>query len=167
MIIAVIGGESPPPEALPAAEAVGRELAQRGHAVICGGRGGVMEAACRGARQAGGHTIGVLPGPDRRDANPYVEFPIVTGLGFARNEVIVLSADALIAVDGSYGTLSEIALALAHGKPVVGLATWHLSDGAGVEDESIVRVAEPVEAVERAIAAAEAASSGSARGARS
>ncbi|MCH8025596.1 MAG: TIGR00725 family protein [Chloroflexi bacterium] len=157
MIIAVIGGDSPPPEALPVAEAVGRELAQRGHTVICGGRGGVMEAACRGARQAGGHTIGILPGPDRREANPYVEFPIVTGLGFARNAIIVLSADALIAVDGSYGTLSEIAMALTHGKPVIGLATWQISDGAGIEDESIVRVAEPVEAVERAIAAAEAA----------
>ena len=118
-----------------------------------------MEAACRGARQAGGHTIGILPGSTPRDANPYVEFPIATGLGFARNAIIVLSADALIAVDGSYGTLSEIALALTHGKPVVGLATWHLSDGAGVEDENIVRVAEPVEAVERAIAAAEAARS--------
>lgn len=167
MIIAVIGGDSPPPEALPAAEAVGRELAQRGHAVICGGRGGVMEAACRGARQAGGHTIGILPGSDPRDANAYVEFPIATGLGFARNAIIVLSADALIAVDGSYGTLSEIAMALTHGKPVIGLATWQISDGAGIEDESIVRVSEPVEAVERAIAAAEAASSSSARGARS
>jgi uncharacterized protein (TIGR00725 family) len=155
MIIAVIGGDSPPPEALPLAEAVGRELAQRGHALICGGRGGVMEAACRGARQAGGHTIGVLPGPDRRDMNPHVEFPIVTNLGAARNAIVVLSADAVIAVDGSYGTLSEIALALVHGKPVVGLATWRISDADGVEDERIVRVSDPVEAVEQAIAAAE------------
>ncbi|MCH8994016.1 MAG: TIGR00725 family protein [Chloroflexi bacterium] len=156
MIIAVIGGDNPPPEALPQAEAVGRELAQRGHVVICGGRGGVMEAACRGARSAGGHTIGVLPGPDRSDANPHVEFPIVTNLGAARNTIIVLSADALIAVDGSYGTLSEIALALVHGKPVVGLKTWRLSDDAGLEDQSIVRANDATEAVERAIAAAEA-----------
>jgi hypothetical protein len=155
MIIAVIGGDSPPPKALPVAEAVGRELAQRGHALICGGRGGVMEAACRGARTAGGHTIGVLPGPDRSDANEYVEFAIVTNLGAARNTIIVLSADAIIAVDGSYGTLSEIALALVHGKPVVGLGTWRISDADGVEDERIVRVDDPAEAVERAIAAAE------------
>ncbi len=155
MIIAVIGGDSPPPDALAGAEAIGRELAQRGHTLICGGRGGVMEAACRGARTAGGHTIGVLPGPDRGDANEYVEFPIVTNLGAARNTIIVLSADAVIAVDGSYGTLSEIALALVHGKPVVGLGTWRISDADGVEDERIVRVDDPAEAVERAIAAAE------------
>jgi hypothetical protein len=157
MIVAVLGGNSPPREALARAEAVGRELGQRGHTVICGGRGGVMEAACRGAREAGGHTIGVLPGPDRRDANPHVEFPIVTNLGWARNTIVVLSADAVIAVDGSYGTLSEIALALAHGKPIIGLATWHISDAGGVEDERIVRVTDPVEAVDRAVAAAEAA----------
>ena len=156
MIIAVIGGDSPPQEALAQAEAVGRELAQRGHTLICGGRGGVMEAACRGARQAGGHTIGVLPGPDRSDMNPYVEFPVVTNLGAARNAIVVLSADAVIAVDGSYGTLSEIALALVHGKPVVGLATWRVSDAAGVEDRAIVRVEDAAEAVERAIAAAKA-----------
>ncbi len=157
MFIAVIGGDSPPPEALPAAEAVGREIAQRGHVLICGGRGGVMEAACRGARAAGGHTIGVLPGPDRRYMNPHVEFPIVTNMGAARNAVIVLSADAVIAVDGSYGTLSEIALALVHGKPVVGIGTWRISDAAGTEDGRIVRVDGPVEAVERAVAAAEGA----------
>jgi uncharacterized protein (TIGR00725 family) len=154
MIIAVIGGDSPAADALPQAEAVGRELAQRGHVLICGGRGGVMEAACRGAREAGGHTIGVLPGPDHRDMNPHVEFPIVTNLGYARNAVIVLSADAVIAVDGSYGTLSEIALALASGKPVVGLATWRMSDARGVEDTAVVHAADASEAVERACAAA-------------
>jgi hypothetical protein len=151
MIIAVIGGDSPPRDVLPQAEAVGRELAQRGHTLICGGRGGVMEAACRGAREAGGHTIGVLPGPDRGDMNAFVEFPIVTNLGAARNAIVVLSADAVIAVDGSYGTLSEIALALVHGKPVVGLGTWRISDAAGVEDRRIVRVEGPAEAVERAV----------------
>ena len=155
MMVAVIGGDSPPAEALPVAEAVGRELAERGHTVICGGRGGVMEAACRGAREAGGHTIGVLPGPDRGDMNPHVEFPIVTNLGAARNAVIVLSADALIAVDGSYGTLSEIALALVHGKPVIGLDTWRISGHDGVEDQRIVRAKDPAEAVERAVEAAE------------
>ena len=167
MIIAVIGGDSPPPDVLPLAETVGRELARRGHTLICGGRGGVMEAACRGARGAGGHTIGVLPGPDRSDMNPHVEFPIVTNLGYARNAVIVLTADAAIAVDGSYGTLSEIALALSAGKPVVGLGTWRLTNPDGLEDERIVRVDDPVDAVERAVAAAERASTGgSAQGVR-
>ena len=157
MIIAVVGGDSPPPETLPPAEAVGREIGRRGHTLICGGRGGVMEAACRGAREAGGHTIGVLPGPDRGDMNPHVEFPIITDLGAARNVIVVLSAAAVIAIDGSYGTLSEVALALTHGKPVVGLATWRISDDAGVEDRRIMRASDPVDAVERAIAAAEGA----------
>ncbi len=158
MMIAVIGGESASGEMLAEAEAVGREVARRGHTLICGGRGGVMEAACRGAREAGGHTIGVLPGPDRHDANRYVEFPIVTNLGSARNLVIVLTADAVIAVGhGGYGTLSEIALACVHGKPVVGLGTWRLSDDAGLEDQRIVRASDPADAVDRAVAAAEGA----------
>ena len=159
MIIAVIGsgaGLLALPEVLADAEAVGREIGRRNHTLICGGHGGVMAAACRGARAAGGHTIGVLPGADRGDANEYVEFPIVTNLGSARNLVIVLSADAVIAVGhGGYGTLSEIALAFVHGKPVVGLKTWRLSDDAGLGDQSIMRVDDPAEAVERAVAAAE------------
>lgn len=154
MMIAVIGGDSPSQDVLPQAEAVGREIASHGHTLICGGRGGVMEAACKGAREAGGHTIGVLPGPSASDANQYVEFPIVTNMGFARNAIIALTADALIAVDGSYGTLSEIAFALAYGKPVVGLDTWRITPGSGVEDERIVRAEGPVQAVEQAIAAA-------------
>ena len=154
MMIAVIGGDNPSQDVLPDAEAIGRELAERGHTLICGGRGGVMEAACKGAREAGGHTIGVLSGPDRSDANEYVEFSIVTNMGFARNAIIALTADALIAVDGSYGTLSEIAMALGYGKPVIGLSTWRLTPGSGVEDERIVRAKSPAQAVERAIAAA-------------
>ena len=154
MMIAVIGGNDPSQDALPAAEAVGLEIASRGHTLICGGRGGVMEAACKGAREAGGHTIGVLPGPDSSGANEYVGFPIVTNMGFARNAIIALTADALIAIDGSYGTLSEIAMALGYGKPVIGLDTWHITPGSGVEDERIVRAESPAQAVERAIAAA-------------
>ena len=158
MIIAVIGsgaGFLALPQVLADAEAVGREIGRRGHALVCGGRGGVMEAACRGAREAGGHTIGVLPGPDRSDANPYVEFPIVTNLGSARNLIIVQTADAVIAVGhGGYGTLSEIAMAFVHGKPVVGLGTWRLSDDAGLADQSIVRASDPAGAVEAAVAAA-------------
>jgi uncharacterized protein (TIGR00725 family) len=161
MIIGVIGsgaGLLALPEVVAQAEAVGREIARRGHALICGGRGGVMEAACRGAREAGGHTIGVLPGPDSADANPYVEFPIVTNLGSARNLIIVQTADAVIAVGhGGYGTLSEIAMAFVHGKPVVGLGTWRLSDEAHLEDQRIVRASDPADAVERAIAAVQGA----------
>jgi hypothetical protein len=161
MMIGVIGsgaGVLALPEVLANAEAVGREIGRRGHTLVCGGRGGAMEAACRGAREAGGHTIGILPGPDRQDANQYVEFPIPTNLGNARNVLVVLSADAVIAIgQGGYGTLSEIAMAFVHGKPVVGLGTWRLSGDAGLEDQRIVRAKNPAEAVEAAIAAAEAA----------
>jgi uncharacterized protein (TIGR00725 family) len=113
-----------------AAEAVGRLLALRGAVVVCGGLGGVMEAACRGARGEGGTTVGILPGLDRRAANPHVEVAIATGLGEARNALVVRAADALIAIGGAYGTLSEIALALKAGKPVIGLDTWDIE---GVE----------------------------------
>jgi uncharacterized protein (TIGR00725 family) len=158
MMIAVIGsgaGLLALPDVLTSAEAVGSEIGRRGHTLICGGHGGVMEAACRGAREAGGHTVGVLPGPDRHEANEYVEFPIVTNLGSARNLIIVLSADAVIAVGhGGYGTLSEIALAFVHHKPVIGLGTWRLSDDAGLEDQRIVRAKDPADAVERALEAA-------------
>lgn len=155
MMIAVIGGNDAPQEAVHLAEKVGREIAERGHTLICGGRGGVMEAACRGAAGAGGHTIGILPGPDRIEANSFVEFSIVTNLGAARNAIVVLSADAVIAIDGSYGTLSEIALALVHRKPVVGLSTWRISDDLGVEDTRVERAKTPKEAVELAVAAFE------------
>jgi uncharacterized protein (TIGR00725 family) len=157
MMIAVIGGDNAPQDAVRLAEKVGREIAERGHTLICGGRGGVMEGACRGATSAGGHTIGILPGPDASEANPCVEFPIVTNLGAARNVIVVLSADAVIAIDGSYGTLSEIALALVHGKPVAGLGTWRISDDFGVEDTRVVRAKTPKEAVELAISAVEGA----------
>ncbi len=156
MIVAVIGGEAAPPEALLKAEAVGRELAQRGCDLICGGRGGVMEAACRGARSAGGRTIGVLPGSDRGNVNPYVDLLIVTGVGAARNLAVVLSAAAVIAVDGAYGTLSEIAHALQHGRPVVGIGTWSIA-APGTDDVPIVRTEDPREAVTLALALAAAA----------
>ena len=113
-----------------AAEQVGRELGSRGVVLICGGLGGVMEAACRGAKDAGGVTVGILPGLDRSDANPYVDVVIATGLGEARNALVVNAADALIAVGGGYGTLSEIGLALRADKRVVGLGTWEVE---GVE----------------------------------
>jgi uncharacterized protein (TIGR00725 family) len=158
MMIAVIGGDSPSDDVLPLAEGVGREIASRGHTLVCGGWGGVMEAACKGAREAGGHTIGILPGPDTSGANEHVEFAIATNMGFARNSIIALTADALIAVDGSYGTLSEIAMALGYGKPVIGLDTWHITPGSGVEDDRILRAEGPTQAVEQAIAAVGGAS---------
>lgn len=132
------------------AEAVGRALAEAGAVVICGGRGGVMEAACRGAKSAGGTTVGVLPGVDRSAANPYVDLPIATGMGQARNVIVVCSAQAVIAIDGSYGTLSEIAHALKAGIPVVGLGTWELAVHEGDVD-AIYRVSEPEEAARRAV----------------
>jgi uncharacterized protein (TIGR00725 family) len=153
VIIAVIGGSQAAQPVLAQAEAVGRELAKHGCILICGGHGGVMEAACRGASEAGGLTIGVMPEDDRSQVNPYVRIPIVTGIGLARNRTIVLSADAVIAIDGGYGTLSELAYALQAGKPVVGLGTWSFSSN-GAEDEAIRRAGDPVQAVEWAIAAA-------------
>lgn len=112
---------------------MGRLLAGRGATVVCGGLGGTMEAACRGARNGGGRTIGILPGLDRADANPYVDVAIPTGLGEARNALVVRAADAVIALGGGYGTLSEIALALKAGKRVVGLGTWEIEGVVGVE----------------------------------
>ncbi len=152
MMISVIGGERCPREALEAAEAVGRELAKRGATIVCGGRGGVMEAACRGARSAGGHTIGILPGRGPGDSHPnsYVEFPIYTGMGFARNVMVVLSGEAVIAISGSYGTLSEIAYALIHDIPVIGLDTWDFQY-VGHDGERIIRESDPVRAAETAI----------------
>jgi uncharacterized protein (TIGR00725 family) len=101
-------------------------VAERGAVLVCGGLGGAMESACRGAKQAGGTTVGLLPGLDRADANPHVDVALPTGLGEARNAVLVRVADAVIAVGGGYGTLSEIALALRQGKPVIGLGTWEI-----------------------------------------
>jgi hypothetical protein len=141
-IIGVIGqGRDCPSELLNDAEEVGYHIAQRKAILICGGLGGVMEAACRGAKKGGGTTIGVLPTADKFAANEFVDIPIVTGIGEARNSIIVRTADALIAIGGKYGTLSEIAFALAFGKPIVGLHTWQ-----GIE--GMIHVVSPVEAVE-------------------
>lgn len=111
-------------EAVVRAEVVGRELARAGALVVCGGRGGVMAAACRGCTAGGGTSLGLLPGDDRAGANPWVTIAVPTGLGEARNALVVRAADAVVAVGGGYGTLAEIALALRAGTPVVGLGTW-------------------------------------------
>jgi len=146
MIIAVIGSGTCTPAEAAAAETVGRLLAEAGAVLVCGGRGGVMAAACRGAKSAGGLTVGILPGVDAREANPWVDVPIVTGLGEARNTIVVRTAEAVIAIGGAYGTLSEIAFALKWGKRVVGLGTWELARG-GAPDRGIIRAATPEEAV--------------------
>ena len=133
------------------AEEVGQELARRGAVLICGGLDGVMEAACRGAHAAGGLTIGILPGNKRTDANPYVEIPIVTGMGYARNSIVAKSGQAVIAIGGSYGTLSEIAYALQDDIPVIGLGTWSLADCEGTDD-SIIVAENAADAVDKAFA---------------
>jgi uncharacterized protein (TIGR00725 family) len=126
--VAVIGPADASAEEAARAEAVGRLLGEAGAVVVCGGLGGVMEAAARGAAGAGGTVVGLLPGLDRGAANPHVTVTITTGLGEMRNALVVRAADAVVAVGGAYGTLSEIAFALRTGKPVVGLDTWALDD---------------------------------------
>jgi uncharacterized protein (TIGR00725 family) len=149
-IIAVIGGSAATPEEEEAAEAVGRALAAAGAVLVCGGRGGVMAAACRGARSAGGLTIGILPGPTAQEANPYVDVAIVTGMGEARNAIIARTAQAVVAIGGGYGTLSEIAYALHFGAPVVGLGTWEVARE-GQPPAPIHRAASPEEAAALAL----------------
>ena len=143
MIISVIGAGTCDSDMYSIAKEVGSRIAQRGAVLFSGGLGGVMEAASRGAKEAGGTTVGILPGFSRDDANAFVTIPVTTGLSHARNIIIVRSADAVIAVGGEYGTLSEIAIALKLGKPVVGINTWGNLKG-------IVHVASAEEAVDRA-----------------
>jgi uncharacterized protein (TIGR00725 family) len=150
ILVAVIGGYPCSDEEYQKAEAAGRELAKQGATVICGGEGGVMEAVCKGARSAGGVTIGILPGDNRRTANPYVMIPIVTGLGSARNIIIVKSAQAVIAIGGGYGTLSEISFALKNNIPVIGLNTWELSRNKE-PDNSVIPTEDPLAAVNLAM----------------
>ncbi len=151
MYVGVIGGQLCDEEEERRAYEIGGLLAQRGAILICGGLGGVMEAACRGAREAGGTTIGILPGPFRGDANPYVDYAIATDMGQARNAVVVRTADVVIAVGGEYGTLSEIAMALKMGKKVVALSSWEIANK-GTPDDRIIRASNPEAAVETAMA---------------
>ncbi len=150
--IAVIGGSDCTPEEARLAEEVGHELARRGAVLVCGGLGGIMEAACKGASAENGLTIGILPGGSRQTANKYVRIPIVTNLGEARNVIVVKSAEAVIAIGGGYGTLSEIGHALRNGIPVIGLNTWSLSRD-GQPDDSIVLAKNPADAVDKALKA--------------
>ncbi len=140
-LIGVIGGNKCPAEITLQAEQAGREIARRGAILVCGGLGGVMRAACKGAKERNGVTIGILPGAMPGDANEFVDIPIVTGIGVARNVVIARTVHGVIAIDGRYGTLTEIAFCLEFGKPVVGLGTWDI-------DPSIQQASNAREAVE-------------------
>jgi uncharacterized protein (TIGR00725 family) len=151
--ISVIGGSKGSDELLRQAEAVGRGIAEADAVLVCGGRGGVMEAASRGAAEAGGTVIGVLPTSSPEEANPYVTYSIATGIGHARNLAVVGSGDAVIAIGGEWGTLSEIAFARRLERPVIALASWPLRNRAGT-DLGIVEATTADEAVEEAIARA-------------
>lgn len=143
-IIGVIGASMAEAEDINIAYEIGQEIALKGYILLCGGMGGVMEAACRGAKLQHGTTIGILPGKVPSEANKYVDIPIVTGLSHARNIIIVRSSHAIIAVGGEFGTLSEIAFALKLNKPVVGINTWNVS-------ENIIKADNAKEAVYKAI----------------
>jgi len=141
--VAVVGPGAASADELDAAEEIGAGLAAAGAVVVTGGLGGVMEAACRGARSRRGRTVGILPGEDRDAANGWVDVAIATGLGELRNGLVVRAADALVAVGGGHGTLSEVALALKLGRPVVGLGTWevHGVDHVSTPEEVLARIA--------------------------
>lgn len=143
--IGLIGGSRAGKKYLELAGEVGRLVAEKGGILVCGGMAGVMEAACRGAKEAGGLTVGIIPGARRAEANAFVDIAIATGMGYTRNSLVVMNSDVLIAVDGEYGTLSEIAYALINEKKVFGLGTWEI--------EGVVAVKHPKEAVARAFAA--------------
>jgi uncharacterized protein (TIGR00725 family) len=150
--IAVLGASSPSEDLYRAAERIGGLIAQAGATLVCGGLGGVMEAASKGAAAAGGLVLGVLPGADPADANAYVGVAVATDMGHARNTIIVRSSDAAIAVGGGYGTLSEIALAMKCGVPVVGYKTWDAQGGGGLKAPAVT-ASDPDEAVKKALEA--------------
>jgi len=138
--IAVIGGREVSAEVLEKAETIGRLIAENGAIILCGGLGGVMEAVCRGAKSVNGTTVGILPTSNKTDANSYVDISIPTDMGVARNAVIIQSADAAIAVGGSYGTLSEMAFALQKKIPLVSVDSWSI-------DETVMKISDPVKAI--------------------
>jgi uncharacterized protein (TIGR00725 family) len=147
-VISVIGSGTASREQSATAREVGRLLAEEGYTVVCGGMGGVMEAVCRGAREAGGLTVGILPGTRAEEANPYVDIPIVTGLGDARNVIVATSGRVVVAVGGRLGTLTEIGHALKHHIPVIGLDTWDL-EVTRMPGMNVFRVETPAEALEK------------------
>jgi len=144
IFVGVIGAGDCSDEVYKLAEQIGERIAKAGVVLVCGGLGGVMEAASKGAKKAGGTTIGILPGVDKGQANPYIDFPIVTGLGEGRNLLVIRNSDVVIALPGEYGTLSEIAFCLKLGKPIIGLSSWDVS-------EAIIKAKNPEEAVKIAL----------------
>ncbi len=148
--VAVCGPSGGNERELAWAEEVGRLLAKAGAVLVCGGLGGVMHAAARGCEAEGGLSVGIIPGEDRDPASPHLTVTVSTGMGEARNALVVRTADAVIAISGEFGTLSEIALALKMGKPVVGLHTWELAKG-GKPADAIVRADAPAAAVQKAL----------------
>ena len=151
LLIGVIGaGNSASEEGLRLAEEVGYLIARADAVLVCGGLNGVMQAAARGAKRGGGLTLGILPTGNKGDANPYIDLPVATAMSTSRNLIIVRTADALIAINGSYGTLSEMAHAFDQGKPVFALHSWPL-EKAGVDAGLFVPVDTPREAVDRAL----------------
>ena len=144
-LVSIIGGAECTPAEAALAEEVGRLLARSGHGVVCGGRGGVMAAVCKGVDQMGGVTVGLLPGEDDSEANPWVQIVIPTGLGEARNALVARAGAGVIAIGGGYGTLSEIALALKWRQRVAGLQTWEI--------DGVYRASDPEDAVRFVLAA--------------
>jgi hypothetical protein len=146
VFIGVIGAGTCSKKIYNLAYEVGKYIAKAGAILVCGGLGGVMEGAAKGAKENKGVTVGILPGVDKTEANPYIDIPVVTGIGEARNLVVIRSSDAVIALPGQFGTLSELAFCLKMEKPVVGLTTWEISD-------KIIKTKDPQEAVEKALEA--------------
>jgi uncharacterized protein (TIGR00725 family) len=141
--IGVIGGSSPDKKSRQTAFRVGQLIAEKGAILVCGGLSGVMEAASRGAKEAGGFTMGILPGNTLDDANIYVDIPVATGLGYGRNSLVAMNSDVIIAIDGQYGTLSEIAYGCIYRKKVIGMGTWDV--------EGVIPVDSPEQAVDEAL----------------
>lgn len=140
LLIGVIGGHSCSRKTTLLAQELGREIAKLGAILICGGLGGVMEAVAKGTKEMGGLTVGILPGEDKNTANSYIDIPIATGLGYTRNTLVTTAADIIIALEGEYGTLSEIGFALNAGKTVLGIGTWNI--------KGIVKIKTPKEAID-------------------
>ena len=153
MLISVIGESKATDQNYSIAEKVGVLIARSGATLVCGGLGGVMEAACKGAKSAGGSTIGILPGLSKNEANQWIDIPICTGLGDARNIVVVRTGSAVIAIGGAYGTLSEIGHALSDGKPIFALNSWEITKS-GIQDPLLTHCKNEKEAVEKALASA-------------
>jgi len=141
--IGVIGGAKPDAKSLQIAFKIGQIIARKGAILVCGGLSGVMESASRGAKEAGGLTVGILPGNSPKDSNRYIDIAIATGLGYTRNSLVVMNADVIIAVDGQYGTLSEIAYGCVHRKKVIGIRTWDI--------EGVIKAESAEEAVDLAL----------------